>query len=184
MSSCLIEFSFVFYNIRYKSSHFTGTGLEFSVVQQTSCPSAPEFQTRDEQSQIIEKNLHYDFNFQQANHLNREIIVRPVRHSSTFTLFLIFSILLTIIIGWYHAAELLLQQYSENWNYTCKWKYIIYILDSKIYYISPNYSKGGESTQDEMCLSFPVYYPKIAMSQCTSQPTFENVSSFIDNYVP
>ena len=52
-----------------------GTGLEFSVVDETNCSSG---QTRVEQTQIVERNLHYDFNFQQANHLSKEIIVKPV----------------------------------------------------------------------------------------------------------
>ena len=31
-----------------------------------------------EELEPIEKNLAYDFNFQQANHLPREIIIKPV----------------------------------------------------------------------------------------------------------
>ena len=55
---------------------FPGTGLEFSVVEIVNCSSG---QTRFEQTQLVERNVNYDFNFQQANHLSKEIIVKPVR---------------------------------------------------------------------------------------------------------
>lgn len=65
---------------------FKGIGLEVSVVDETTCSSSG--QSRVEQTQIIDKNLNYDFNFQQANHLRKEIIVKPVRcfFLSLFTL--------------------------------------------------------------------------------------------------
>uniref|UniRef100_A0A1X7UIG5 DOMON domain-containing protein n=1 Tax=Amphimedon queenslandica TaxID=400682 RepID=A0A1X7UIG5_AMPQE len=44
---------------------------------------------------------------------------------------------------------------------------------------------GGESTLQEMCLSFPVYYPRMTeLPKCVSLPLFDNMDQFIDNYVP
>jgi hypothetical protein len=43
---------------------------------------------------------------------------------------------------------------------------------------------GGESTQEEMCLSFPVYYPRMKLADCISFPLFDNLDQFINNYVP
>ncbi|KAL3871750.1 hypothetical protein ACJMK2_039728 [Sinanodonta woodiana] len=36
---------------------------------------------------------------------------------------------------------------------------------------------GGLSTRDEMCLSFIIYYPKVALKQCVSSPTFDSISN-------
>ncbi len=59
-----------------------GVGLELSVVDETTCSTG---QSRVEQTQIVEKNLQYDFNFQQANHLTNDIIVKPVSVRCTIT---------------------------------------------------------------------------------------------------
>ena len=53
-----------------------GIGLELSVVDETTCSNG---QSKTEQTTIVERNLHYDFNFQQANHLPEEITIKPVR---------------------------------------------------------------------------------------------------------
>ncbi|KAK3586449.1 hypothetical protein CHS0354_001831 [Potamilus streckersoni] len=37
--------------------------------------------------------------------------------------------------------------------------------------------RGGLSTRDEMCLSFLLYYPKVALNQCVSSPTYDSISS-------
>ena len=63
-------------SITYSSA---GTGLELSVVEETTCSNG---QSRTEQTQVIERNLHYDFNFQQTNNLPEEIIVKPVRFAT------------------------------------------------------------------------------------------------------
>ena len=44
--------------------------------------------------------------------------------------------------------------------------------------------KGGESTRDEMCLSFPVYYPRTALSACYSTPTIESFFPFVTEFIP
>ncbi|KAL3871756.1 hypothetical protein ACJMK2_039734 [Sinanodonta woodiana] len=36
---------------------------------------------------------------------------------------------------------------------------------------------GGLSTRDEMCLSFLLYYPKVALKQCVSSPTYDSLSN-------
>ena len=51
------------------------------------------------------------------------------------------------------------------------------------------YIQGGERTRDEMCLSFPVYYPRPRNRQnldyCVSFPTFPNAfAPFKDKYAP
>ena len=40
--------------------------------------------------------------------------------------------------------------------------------------------QGGLSTKDEMCIGFLLYYPKIPLSKCTSAPTFQQFSKFLD----
>ena len=84
--------------------------------------------------------MHYDFNFQQANHLNEEITVLP-------------------------GDILLLHCY---YNTTGR----------------DGVTVGGESTSDEMCLAFPVYYPKVEMNGCVSQAAFDQIIPFVLQNVP
>ena len=46
--------------------------------------------------------------------------------------------------------------------------------------------QGGESTREEMCLSFPLYYPYLSEEQnldyCLSQPISEAYDSFISHF--
>ena len=48
--------------------------------------------------------------------------------------------------------------------------------------------QGGLSTREEMCLSFPVYYPQFPDEQnldfCMSYPTSEAYDSFTSHYSP
>ena len=37
-----------------------------------------------EELEPLDKNLQYDFNFQQINHLRHEVIIKPVRFSPSF----------------------------------------------------------------------------------------------------
>ena len=43
--------------------------------------------------------------------------------------------------------------------------------------------QGGESTQDEMCVSFLMYYPAIDLGACSSQTTFNSFLSFAQQYI-
>ena len=44
--------------------------------------------------------------------------------------------------------------------------------------------QGGERTKDEMCLTFPFYYPRIEMNGCLSEPLLDRFEQFLDEYVP
>ena len=45
-----------------------------------------------------------------------------------------------------------------------------------------NSMQGGESTREEMCLTFLLYYPQVDLSLCISRPPFQ--SSRFEIYVP
>lgn len=45
--------------------------------------------------------------------------------------------------------------------------------------------QGGESTHEEMCLSFLVYYPRLegrALDQCVSSATTQSAGPFLQKY--
>ena len=44
--------------------------------------------------------------------------------------------------------------------------------------------QGGESTREEMCFSFPVYYPRADLSTCISNPVMESFVPFAQEYIP
>eukprot|EP00731_Ephydatia_muelleri_P014962 Em0008g682a len=44
-----------------------------------------------------------------------------------------------------------------------------------------NVTLGGEATTDEMCLSFPVYYPRNGFTSCVSTPSIQAYTSFLYN---
>ena len=44
--------------------------------------------------------------------------------------------------------------------------------------------QGGESTREEMCFTFPVYYPRADLSTCVSQPQLGAFVPFADQYIP
>ncbi|KAL5460037.1 hypothetical protein EMCRGX_G033450 [Ephydatia muelleri] len=81
----------------------------------------------------VDKNIQYDFNFQQTNLLTSPVNVMP--------------------------GDIL--QVACTYNTTGV----------------NNVTVGGESTYDEMCLSFPVYYPRIELGACLS--LYDNT-----NYIP
>lgn len=66
IQSCIIKTSFSFY---------TGSSLIIRHIKQLQCPSGD---SPYEELRPIDKNYHYDFNFQQFNHLQEEITVLPV----------------------------------------------------------------------------------------------------------
>ena len=78
------------------------------MVEETTCSNG---QSRTEQTQVIERNLHYDFNFQQTNNLPEEIIVKPVRFADNG----IISNVIVIItrIGIQTPPKLLLRQHKS-----------------------------------------------------------------------
>ena len=44
--------------------------------------------------------------------------------------------------------------------------------------------QGGQSTHDEMCLSFLAYYPRVDLSVCISQPIVPgSYSTFADQHI-
>jgi hypothetical protein len=117
-------------------THLAGTGLNLRHIRQTSCGNT----TRTQEMEPIEKNLKYDFNFQQTSYLPNEITVLP---GDTLILDCIYN-----TVG------------------------------------RTSLTVGGESTQEEMCLAFPIYYPKIDIKSCISTPTFEKLDDFIQGYIP
>ena len=52
-----------------------GTGLELSLLRQNDSLGDNCF----EELKVIDRNLNYDFDYQQFVHLPREVIVMPVR---------------------------------------------------------------------------------------------------------
>ncbi len=44
--------------------------------------------------------------------------------------------------------------------------------------------QGGESTLEEMCLAFPMYYPRIELNNCGSVPVFDRLTEFVLNELP
>ena len=56
-------------------SFYTGTGLELSVLRENTTLGNNCF----DQRQIVERNLNYDFNFQQFVYLANEVTIMPVR---------------------------------------------------------------------------------------------------------
>ena len=47
--------------------------------------------------------------------------------------------------------------------------------------------QGGPATEDEMCLSFAIYYPRTELASCISSPNFyssDYLSDFLRDYVP
>ena len=44
--------------------------------------------------------------------------------------------------------------------------------------------QGGLATANEMCFSFPIYYPKVDSSTCLSTPTFNKFADFVREHVP
>ena len=44
--------------------------------------------------------------------------------------------------------------------------------------------QGGESTRNEMCVSFLMYYPELNMSTCGSQATFGSYFTFAQQHIP
>jgi hypothetical protein len=117
-------------------THLTGTGLILRHFKKTDCSGT----TKYEELEPIEKNFHYDFNFQQINHLPREITVLP--------------------------GDVLMLNCRYNTTGRAR------------------VTMGGLSTQDEMCLSFPMYYPRIDTENCFSSPTFNLFNDFIEKHVP
>ena len=55
-------------------THYLGTGLELSVLRENSSLGNNCF----DETQIVERNLNYDFNFQQFVYLPREVSIMPV----------------------------------------------------------------------------------------------------------
>jgi len=46
-----------------------------------------------------------------------------------------------------------------------------------------NVTLGGESTRNEMCVSFLMYYPEIDLGACSSQSTFNSFMSFAQQHI-
>ena len=46
------------------------------------------------------------------------------------------------------------------------------------------YSQGGESTAEEMCLSFIYYYPEASFTYCTSAPDTDQYVDWARKYAP
>lgn len=46
-----------------------------------------------------------------------------------------------------------------------------------------SYMQGGESTQEEMCYAFLLYYPKVDLSFCYSQPPSNSYSEFTEQHI-
>ena len=53
-----------------------------------------------------------------------------------------------------------------------------------IYIYSSSVFQGGDSTQEEMCLSFVAYYPSLDLSVCVSRPAIPALQIFTDQYIP
>jgi len=46
------------------------------------------------------------------------------------------------------------------------------------------YSQGGESTSEEMCLSFIVYYPEVPINYCVSFPRTDQYEGWVQKHAP
>ena len=44
--------------------------------------------------------------------------------------------------------------------------------------------QGGLGTREEMCLSFPVYYPRTTLSTCTSTPRYAELLNYVIETFP
>lgn len=95
-----------------------------------------------EELQPIDRNLQYDFNYQQFTHLRRTTTVLPGD---------------ILVLKCFYG--------SENAN---------------------GITVGGLSTRDEMCLTFPVYYPKLSLTHCHSIISTGDLLSFAqsNNIIP
>ena len=46
------------------------------------------------------------------------------------------------------------------------------------------YFQGGESTAEEMCLSFIYYYPEASFTYCVSSPNTDQYVDWVRKYAP
>ena len=181
----------------------TGVGVELSLLRTNrQCQTS-----RVEEVTIVDRNLNYDFNFQQVVHLPEEVVVLPVCmwYVSVFD----YDWLLQIT-GWYPESKVHLSNHRNEWSHTSKlWNACIF--DSVVKFLcscicalithaahththihtnththihTHSRTQGGLATTDEMCLSFPIYYPKIDSSNCLSTPNFDRITDFISQHVP
>ena len=127
-----------------------------------------------EELEPIDKNLKYDFNFQQINHLRREVIIKPVRLQSILSCSQgndnCFSL---HISGRYSSSELLL------WNRRCSQRHSGKHKIKSLNCAHLQIQQGGLGTRDEMCLSFPVYYPRIDLPQTGSRLLNQEYFTFL-----
>ena len=85
--TCIIYKELIFHGDRYHSKLmflFVGSGLELSVLRENSSLGSNCFDER----KLVERNLNYDFNFQQFVYLPNEVTIMPVRKIVTTTLFI------------------------------------------------------------------------------------------------
>lgn len=73
----------------YTILYYLGAGLKLAHINKAECSGKFQYQ----ELKPIERNLHYDFNFQQATHLPQPITIQPVY------IYLYTHILSVIIIG-------------------------------------------------------------------------------------
>lgn len=58
--------------------YIKGSGLKLAHISDAQCNDGKSYQ----ELEPIERNLYYDFNFQQATHLPKEIKVLPVSYTT------------------------------------------------------------------------------------------------------